>query len=162
VTRHVVIGVGNDYRGDDGAALAVVRRLESEVPADVTVRAFEQEPTRLIDAWDGAESAVVVDAVASGAEPGTFHRFDASAEPIPARVFRSSTHAFGVGEAIELARALGKLPGRVVVYGIEGASFAAGEGLSPAVAEAVEPAAAAVLEELARLAREEEPCTSGR
>jgi hydrogenase maturation protease len=162
VTRHVVIGVGNDYRGDDGAALAVVRRLEGEAPADVTVRAFEQEPTRLIDGLVGAESAVVVDAVASGAEPGTLHRFDASAEPIPARVFRSSTHAFGVGEAIELARALGKLPRRVVVYGIEGASFAAGEGLSPAVAEAVELAVAAVLEELARLTREEEPCTSGR
>jgi hydrogenase maturation protease len=116
----------------------------------------------LIDGLVGAESAVVVDAVASGAEPGTLHRFDASAEPIPARVFRSSTHAFGVGEAIELARALGKLPRRVVVYGIEGASFAAGEGLSPAVAEAVELAVAAVLEELARLTREEEPCTSGR
>jgi hydrogenase maturation protease len=162
MTRAVVIGVGNDYRGDDGAALAIVRRLEGSVPEGVTVRAFEQEPTRLIDAWDGADTAVVVDAAGSGAEPGTLHRFDASATPIPASVFRSSTHAFGVGEAIELARALGRLPRRVVVYGVEGGSFAAGEELSPAVAEAVEPAAAAVLEELARLTREEEPCTSGR
>jgi hydrogenase maturation protease len=162
MTRAVVIGVGNDYRGDDGVALAIVRRLEGNVPADVTVRSFEQEPTRLIDAWDGADTAIVVDAAGSGAEPGTLHRFDASAEPIPASVFRSSTHAFGVGEAIELARALGRLPRHVVVYGVEGGSFAAGEGLSPPVAEAVEPAAAAVLEELARLTREEEPCTSGR
>jgi hydrogenase maturation protease len=116
----------------------------------------------LIDAWEGADSAVVIDAVASGAEPGTLHRFDASAEAVPTRFFRSSTHAFGVGEAIELARALGKLPRRVVVYGVEGGEFAAGGQLSPSVAAAVEPAAKAVLEDLARLMREEEPCTSER
>jgi hydrogenase maturation protease len=162
VTRYVIIGVGNDFRGDDGAALAVVRRLKGSVPAGVTVRGVEQEPSRMIDAWAGVDAAVVLDAVESGAEPATLHRFDASVDPIPARVFRSSTHAFGVGEAIELARALGKLPRRVVVYGIEGASFAAGEGLSAAVSEAVEPATAAVLDELAQLMREEEPCTSGR
>jgi len=162
VTRGVVLGVGNDYRGDDGAALAVVRRLEGRVPAGVSVQAFEQEPTRLIDAWAGADSAVVVDAVASGAEPGTVHRFDASSEPLTTLVFRASTLAFGVGEAIELARALGKLPRRVVVYGVEGRSFTAGEVLSDRVAEAVEPAAQAVLAELEGLLREEEPCTSER
>jgi hydrogenase maturation protease len=68
-------------------------------------------------------------------------------------VFRSSTHAFGVGEAIELARALGTLPGQVLVYGIEGSDFDAREGLSPAVDAAVERLADAVLEELCTSAR---------
>jgi hydrogenase maturation protease len=161
VTRSVVLGVGNDYRGDDGAALAVVRRLEARVPAGVAVQAFEQEPTRLLDAWSGADAVVVVDAVASGAEPGTVHRFDASSDPLPTLVFRSSTHAFGVGETIELARALGTLPRRVVVYGVEGLSFTAGDGLSDRVSDAVEPTAAAVLAELERL-HEEARCTSER
>jgi hydrogenase maturation protease len=146
----VVLGVGNDYRGDDGAALAVLRALEGRVPDDVALRSFEQEPTRLVDAWEGAEVAVVVDAVSSGAEPGTVHRFDASAEALPMLAFRSSTHAFGVGDTIELARALGKLPARVVVLGIEGSSFVAGDSLSAPVADAVGPAAEAVLAELAR------------
>ena len=73
---------------------------------------------------------------------------------MPSSVFRGSTHAFGVGEVIELARALGRLPGRVIVYGVEGAEFAACDGLSPAVAAAVEPLAAELIEE----AR----CTSAR
>jgi hydrogenase maturation protease len=157
--RHVLVGVGNPYRGDDGAGPAVAERVRSHAPAGVEVVTCEQEASRVIDAFEGADSAVLVDAVSSGAEPGTVHRFDAADGPVPARAFRSSTHAFGVGEAIELARALGKLPASVIVYGIEGSAFAAGEGLSPAVEGAVDRAAEAVLEELAR---EGEPCTSGR
>jgi len=81
------------------------------------------------------------------------HRFDATADAVPTRMFRSSTHAFGVGEAIELARALGTLPGQVLVYGIEGADFDAREGLSPPVEAAVERLANTVLEELCTSAR---------
>lgn len=159
---HVVIGVGNVYRRDDGVGLAVAARLRGRVPSDVDVVEYEQEPSRLIEAWQGTAAAFVVDAAGSGAEPGTLHRFDASAHAVPGRIFRSSTHAFGVGEAIELARALGKLPRRIVVYGIEGGEFAAGQGLTAPVAAAVEPAAQAVLDDLERLMREEEPCTSER
>jgi hydrogenase maturation protease len=57
---------------------------------------------------------------------------------------RSSTHAFGVPDAIELARVLDRLPARLEVYAIEGASFAAGDRLSPAVDQAVEQLAAAL------------------
>lgn len=159
---HVVIGVGNGYRRDDGVGLAVAARLRGRVPVGVEVVECEQEPSRLIDAWEGAESALVVDAVESGAAPGTLYRFDAGAGAIPAGIFRSSTHAFGVGEAVELARVLGRLPGRVVVYGVEGGEFAAGEGLTAPVEAAVEPAAQAMLDDLERLLREEEPCTSER
>jgi hydrogenase maturation protease len=158
--RYVVIGVGNGYRGDDGVGLAVAARLRTRVPAGVDVIPCEQEPSRLIDAWQGAATALIVDAVESGAEPGTVHRFDASTTPIPAQALRSSTHAFGVGEAIELARALGKLPGRVVVYGVEGGEFGAFQGLTAPVEAAVERTANAVLDDLDRLSREELPCTN--
>jgi hydrogenase maturation protease len=132
------------------------------VPAGVEVVPCELEPSRLIEAWDGAASAFVVDAVESGAATGTLQRFDASESAVPARAFRSSTHAFGVGEAIELARALGRLPPRVVVYGVEGVEFATGEGLTPRVAAAVDDTVSAVLADLEELAREEEPCTNRR
>jgi hydrogenase maturation protease len=160
--RHVVIGVGNAFRGDDAVGLAVAERLRGRVPAGVEVVPCELEPSRLIEAWEGAASALVVDAVDSGAEPGTLTRFDASADAVPARAFRSSTHAFGVVEAIELARALGRLPRRVVIYGVEGGEFAAGAGLTPPVDAAVELVAAAVLSELENLLEEEERCTSAR
>jgi hydrogenase maturation protease len=146
--RRVVIGVGNAYRGDDGAGPAVAERLRGRLPDEVEVTACEQEPTRLIDAWRGADLAVIVDAVESGAQPGTLHRFDAGDAPIPESVFRSSTHAFGIGETIELSRALETLPPRVLVYGIEGAAFGAGVGLSGPVQTAVEQAARGVREDI--------------
>jgi hydrogenase maturation protease len=149
VSRVVVVGVGNAYRGDDGAGLEVAARVRSLAPAGVEVVACEQDASRVIEAIEGFETAVLVDASSSGAAPGTIQRIDASSEPLPARAFRSSTHAFGVGEAIELACALGKLPPVVVVYGVEGADFSAGERLSPPVGEAVEQVTSAIVEEVA-------------
>jgi hydrogenase maturation protease len=158
----VVIGVGNALRGDDGVGLAVASALRGRVPGGVAVVPCEQEPSRLLDAWQDARAAIVVDAAASGSEPGHVHRFDASETAVPAGVFRSSTHAFGVGDAIELARALGRLPRHVVVYGVEGGDFAAGEGLTTQVQASVEKVAGSVLEDLERLTREEAACTSER
>jgi hypothetical protein len=58
-------------------------------------------------------------------------RFDACSQPLPVGGLRSSTHAFGVSDAVELARALGRLPDRLDVYVIEGENFTAGERLKP-------------------------------
>jgi hydrogenase maturation protease len=142
-----VIGVGNAYRGDDGAGREVARLVRERVADQLDVVVCELEPTRLIDAWAGASSALVVDAVASGAEPGTVHRFDATGEALPSREFRSSTHAFGIGETIELARAVGRLLERIVVFGVEGEAFGSGTELSPGAQAGVERAVDLVLEE---------------
>jgi hydrogenase maturation protease len=133
----ILIGVGNGWRGDDGAGLALARRVRELAPSGVEVREVEGDATALMDAWSGAEHVVVVDAAQSEAAPGTVRRFDAGAAALPVRALRSSTHAFGVSDAVELARALGRLPDRLEVYAIEGASFTAGERLSPVVERAV-------------------------
>ena len=147
MTRVIVIGVGNAFRGDDAAGRAVAKRVQERVPDELEVVVCELEPTRLIDAWRGADAALVVDAVSSGAEPGTVHRFDATSQALPSREFRSSTHALGIGETIELARAIGKLPASVVVFGIEGETFGSGTELSSAAQQGVERAVELVLEE---------------
>jgi hydrogenase maturation protease len=157
VTRTIVIGVGNALRGDDAAGVAVAERLRTRVPEGVGVVACDEEPSRLMEAWEGADRVVLVDSVSSGAESGTLHRFDADDDAIPARTFRSSTHAIGIAETIELARALGRLPRRVRVYGIEGAGFTTGAGLTTAVRSAVDFLVQDVLADL-----EEERCTSAR
>ena len=141
-----MLGVGNAYRGDDAVGLAVAGRVRERAP-ELEVVVCEQEPIQLLDAWTGADLALLVDAVSSGAPPGTVHRLDATAEPVPATVFRGSTHAFGVAEVVELGRALGRLPGRLLVFGVEGAAFSAGDELTPAVAAAVEPLVEELLEE---------------
>jgi hydrogenase maturation protease len=157
MTRTVVIGVGNLMRGDDAAGILVAERLGPRVPDCVEVVSCDEEPSRLMEAWEGAESVLLVDTVSSGAPPGTLHRFDAGDEAVPARTFRSSTHAIGIADTIELARALGRLPRRVRVYGIEAAGFATGAELTPAVEAAVAFLVQDVLRDL-----EEERCTSAR
>jgi hydrogenase maturation protease len=138
----LVIGVGNTYRGDDAVGLIVVERLKDQPALNhVTLREESGEGAALMEAWRGADAVIVVDAVSSGSVPGTIHRLDVSQRTIPANFFSYSTHAFGLAEAIELARALNELPPRLVVYGIEGSSFAPGIGLSPEV----EPAALVVI-----------------
>ena len=148
--RVVAIGVGNEYRSDDGAGIAVARRLRALLPTGVTVLEESGEGAALIEAWQQATWVFLVDAVRSGSPSGPIHRLDASAAPLPAGFFHYSTHAFSVAEAVELARSLGQLPPHVIVYGIEGESFDAGSGLSAVVERAVE----AVVKQMAAEAHE--------
>jgi hydrogenase maturation protease len=143
-----LIGVGNRFRGDDGAGLEVASRLRMTHPPGCRILEEEGEPGSLIEDWALVREALVVDAVSTGAEPGTLHRFDATAEPLPVELFRSSTHALGIADAVELARELERLPPRLAVYGIEGESFETGEGLSPAVEATVDKLVAELCEEL--------------
>ena len=140
--------VGNRWRTDDAVALEIGERLRATLPDEVDVVLHEGEPTALLDDWDGLDAVWVVDAVSSGANPGMIHRFDAGEDAVPAELFRTSTHHLSLAEAVELARALERLPRRVVVVGIEGATFGVGEGLSPRVAEAVDPVVDLIEEEV--------------
>jgi hydrogenase maturation protease len=133
----LIIRIGNEYRGDDAAGLIVARRLKERLGDSFAVLEQSGDGAALVEAWRGAETVIIIDAVMSGAAPGTIHRVDASAQPLPKNAFRCSTHAFGVAEAIELSRALSELPQSLIVYGIEGKNYAAGVGLSSEVEKAV-------------------------
>jgi hydrogenase maturation protease len=142
----VVIGLGNAWSGDDAAGLLVARALRGRLPEGVALVEHEGEPTALIDAWADAELAIVADATAGGGPPGTVRDYDVSTSPLPSTATGASTHAFTLAQAIELGRALGRLPPRLFVVGVEGRRFEAGAEVGGAVAEGVEAAAARVLE----------------
>jgi hydrogenase maturation protease len=143
----LIIGVGNEYRGDDAVGVVVARHLQQRAPAHVTIITQSGEGAALMEVWKNAENVIIIDAVHSGAAPGAIFRFDAAEQAIPVKFFHYSTHAFSVAEAIELARALQQLPPRLVVYGIEGKAFEAGAVLSPEVEEAVLEAIAQIQQE---------------
>lgn len=146
-----MIAVGNDLRRDDGIGPAVAAHLREALPADVGLVVVDGEPSRVVDAWTGTEVAVVVDAVRSAATPGTVHRLhvhpDGDPIPAPGRGAASS-HAAGLAEAVALGRALGRMPERLVVVGVEVAEVGDGPGLSARVAAAVPAAVAAVRAEV--------------
>ncbi|WP_329600055.1 hydrogenase maturation protease [Streptomyces pseudovenezuelae] len=154
-TRIAVIGVGNEFRRDDGVGWAVLDRLreratERPLPPGTVLATCDGDPARLIGLWEGAGLAVVVDAAhAHPGTPGRVHRLELDAGQL-AHPPTTSSHGLGLGEAVELARVLGVLPDHLVVYAVEGADSALGTGLSPAVAAAVEPLVRAVESEAAR------------
>ena len=133
--KPLVIGVGNEYRHDDGVGNVVARELRKML-SDCDVVEASGEGAELMDLWDGREEVYLIDAVLSGSSPGAVVRIEAQRESVPGSFFHYSTHAFSVAEAIELARTLGTLPRRIILFGIEGEDFAQGTGITPAVQSA--------------------------
>ena len=144
----MVIGVGNEFRRDDGAGPAVVGQLRDRVPPGVELVITDGEPARLIEAWTGAALAVVVDAVrAQPPQPGTVHRFVVE-RPRTATERTASSHGLGLDDAISLAIALDRMPGRLIVHAIEAADLGQGTSLTPVVAAAVGTVASAILDDI--------------
>ena len=159
----LVVGLGSPGRGDDAVGLSVARAVGALGLG--RVRVVEQEdPTALLDLWAGCELAVVVDAVHAGCPPGALVTVETGCAqaPLPEGAWalpgQGGTHAFGLGATVELARALHRLPRRVVVVGIEAAAFEHGQPLSVPVAGAVAAAVDAVVSVLREGATWAEEC----
>lgn len=164
-----VIGIGNEFRRDDGAGHAVIALLRERatacpLPPGTVLQACDGDPGRLIALWQGAGLTVVVDACfPSPAYPGRVHRW----HPAPDALLRRadapalhSTHALGLAETVHLSRSLGHGPGRLIVYAVEGADRSLGTGLTPPVAEAVRTLVELIEEDVVRQAEASrgEPC----
>jgi hydrogenase maturation protease len=157
----LVIGLGNPERGDDGVGPLVAKKLAALLPADVAVASPSGDVLNLITTWAGFDAVICIDAAAALSAPGRIHRFDLAASELPGELASISTHAsshasshsFGLAEAIGLARALQQAPRDIVIYAIEGASFAVGAPITPEVAAAAVEVTGRVAAEVGRLRR---------
>lgn len=145
--RGLVIGIGNPDRGDDGIGRAVVRKLAGRLSPDIRVMERGGDILTLIEIWAAFDTVVLIDAAAVMTEPGRIHRVEPIVEPLAPGFAPGSTHAFGVADAIELARNLDMLPSRLIVYAIEAAGFEIGADLSPAVAATIDEVASRIATE---------------
>ncbi len=147
--RTVVIGVGNPYRCDDGVGPAVLELLVARGVPEVLLAASLGDTAELIELWDGARLAIVVDALrVESPHPGRVHRVVVR-DPPGGHGGAASSHAMDLGEAVELARVLGRMPAELVLYVIEVSRVGYGEGLSSAVDAAARRVARDVATELA-------------
>jgi hydrogenase maturation protease len=150
--RVLVAALGNPDRGDDGAGAEVARLLEGRLPPEARILARRGDMLSLIGDWAGCDALICIDAAAApNARPGQIHRFDLAREELPQDLSFTSSHAFGLPEAIALARSLELAPPRIVVYAIEGSCFDAGAPLTEEVLTAAAEVAALVAEEARRL-----------
>jgi hydrogenase maturation protease len=152
-TSIVVIGVGNEICGDDAVGLIVSRQLKRKLADDIVISEQTNECAGLVEIWKDFKTVVLIDAMKSGVEPGTIQRFEAEKSRLPTEGFRSgcSTHAFGIPQVVELARCMGQLPHKLLVYGIEGKCFDEGAGMSAVVARASQELVEQVVHEIGQL-----------
>ena len=147
----LVIGIGNIDRGDDGVGIIAARHLRERLEEGAMVRECRGVATELIEAWHGAGAVILIDAISSADPPGTISRIDLASGELPPTGAGSSTHGMGLAQAVELARALDRLPGSLTLYGIAAGQFQLGSRLSPAVSRAVAGVVERVLTEIDRI-----------
>lgn len=150
----MVVGMGNPDRGDDGVGALVARSIAGRLPADVSIVVRSGDALSLIEDWAGFDALVCVDAAAPVGTPGRIHRIDLASDELAQEaqdISFASSHAFGVAEAIELARTLGLAPRDMIVYAIEGVCFEGGAPIAPEVLAAAVDVAGRVVAEVSRL-----------
>ena len=158
----LVIGLGNAARADDGVGPLVASLLAGL--AGVRSLCRDADALALLDDWAGSDLVFIVDAAAGAGPPGSIHRVQLSGPHAPgsthpasaghARVAAvaaatpSSTHGLGLPQALALAHTLDRLPRRLILYAIEGASFDCGAPLSAVVRAAAQRTADRIRREL--------------
>lgn len=148
----LIIGVGNDFRSDDGVGLYIAREIRKKGLKDTTIIEGISDGTSMIEAWKEISRAIVIDCVHSEGEPGAIYRFDALNENIPEKYFPSlSTHAFNITDTIALARSIDYLPNNLIIYGVRGQKFGTGQGLTEIVRKSADEMIIRITDEIKRV-----------
>ena len=147
--RIKIVAVGNTLRGDDGVGPAVIERLRfMGLPENIALVDVGADPLDITEHLVDVDKVIVIDAARMGAAPGElaiFHPEDISEHP-GGNPF--STHAYGLAEGFELARALGCLPEDVHIIGVQPEQYGMAAGLSSAVAARIPEIIKIVMEEV--------------
>ncbi|MFW5965593.1 MAG: hydrogenase maturation protease [Halodesulfurarchaeum sp.] len=153
MTEQAVVGVGNQIMRDDGLGAAVIDELREQGLQEHPSVTLDQAGTTAffaLEAMDGADRAVVVDALrVTGSDPGDLHRMtysDGAFEDLDPQIHM---HDFSFVDALEAGAGTYDLPEEIVVLGMTPEATTAGLGLSETVAERLPALVELVLDELA-------------
>jgi hydrogenase maturation protease len=137
--RISVVGIGNLLIGDDGVGIHAVEKLSSmNLPSHVEVHDADSNAILLLEAIDGRDKAIIIDAYETGAAPGTIKEFIVDTDALPESDVKLSLHDMGFFDGIRMGQTAGiKLPKEIVVIGVEPGSLEGGMELSPKVEEAL-------------------------
>lgn len=152
----VIIGMGNPLLSDDGVGIAVAHAVAERLVnrnIHLTVTELHTGGIRLMEAMAGFKRAVVVDAMLSGAIPGTLKHFDPQDFVTTKNTF--SSHDTDFATAYELGLMAGiQLPEQVSFWGIEAREYDLfGERFSDEVAAALPEAVRRIAEEISEWGR---------
>jgi hydrogenase maturation protease len=148
----VIIGLGQVLRTDDAAGLAAVRYWLDEFPEsaarpELRVELADMAGLNLLELLYDHHTAIIVDAMHADAPPGTVRILDAD-DLLAFGAGAGSAHGFGAAETLKIGFILepDRMPGKLILIGLQIASVEIGEGLSRPVQEAL-PQAARVIQD---------------
>lgn len=152
----LVIGIGNEYRRDDGVGIAVAKRVMHIVGDTDGVDIVEvSDASDLLNVIHGGyRRVIVIDAVCPVSDSiGTVHRLHGEEMLSLYRYLKPqpSTHTIDIVEALNLGTALGMVDIQdIVFFGIEGRDFGFGAGLSPELERCIDSIAEEIIKEIGR------------
>jgi hydrogenase maturation protease len=133
-----VIGLGNPFMGDDAVGVLIARQLCGYTSTHVSIVEGGLAGLNLLHEMEDTDTLILIDAVHSHSKAGTFFRFTVPQDlekigKLAWGTSASSTHAFGLAEALTLAHTLKELPPHTILYGIELGHIQKGQAVSPKV-----------------------------
>lgn len=144
--KYLILGIGNKFRGDDGAGVAAAEKICEFCIEKFDVMILDGEGTEIMEAWKDYQNVIIIDAVQVNGSAGKIYELNANEENLHSDFFNYSSHAFGLAEAINVSKVMNKLPKFLIVYGIEGMHFNFDTKLSPKIEKAVNKTAAMIKE----------------
>jgi len=137
----MVLGCGNSFAGDDSVGLELVQRLRARGGCGCEFRELVEGGLGLLELFGRADIILFVDAVLSGAPPGTLHLVPLpSRDVVPRALGAVSSHGWGLEEALRLALALGRRVPRLMLLAVELESVVQGTRRTTPVDAALEVA----------------------
>lgn len=157
----LVLGVGNVLLSDEGLGIHALEQLQQRyrLPAQVEVIDGGTSGMDLLDQLAGRACVVLVDAVNTGAAPGSVVRLDGATLPA---FFRSkvSPHQLGLCDLLAILELRGEAPAELILHGMVPVSLGTRLGLSPEVSARMPAFVEGVADELRRLGARLEPVTT--
>lgn len=139
MTERILVGIGHPMRGDDSLGPTVIEQLKDTLPSDISTRVIQGDIAELMDIFENYQAVYLVDAIVTGEKPpGTLYQLEGDSIDAVAAC-RTSTHAFDLGQSIEIARNLAILPKALVVFGIESDYFEQDDQCSSKVKAQIPP-----------------------
>jgi len=150
----LVLGLGNQLLSDDGVGPVLLEELAASAipwPSDVEFLDGGTQGLALLGHLSGRQALIIVDALHTGAAPGTVHRFTLNELRELSAGRANSAHEGNAGELLAAAQLLDELPNRLFVVGVEPKRIATGNELSAPVKRALREASKEIHELLTQL-----------
>jgi len=135
--KFLILGIGNKFRSDDGAGVVAAEKVKQLGMDKFDVKILDGEGSEIMEAWKDYDDVIIIDAVQKNGSAGKIHEINANDMVLKSDFFNYSSHAFGLAEAINVAKVMDKLPKFLIVYGIEGDHFQFDTKLTAKVEKAV-------------------------